>query len=86
LYRVTQEVLANALKHSGAQHVKVTLRFAEGRVGLDVVDDGCGFEVDAATLGHGIGNINSRVAELGGKVDLHSTPGQGTRVLVDLPA
>jgi signal transduction histidine kinase len=85
LYRVTQEVLANALKHSGANHVQVTLRFDGGHVRLDVVDDGRGFEVDDATLGHGIGNINSRVTELGGKVDLVSTPGQGTRVLVDLP-
>jgi signal transduction histidine kinase len=77
--------LANALKHSGANHVQVTLRFDGGHVRLDVVDDGRGFEVDDATLGHGIGNINSRVTELGGKVDLVSTPGQGTRVLVDLP-
>jgi signal transduction histidine kinase len=87
LYRVVQEALNNALKHSGAESVVVSLRFHAEAIELEVVDDGIGFDVDAAQSGGGLGlrGMHERAAQLGGKLSLHSRPRRGTRVRLEVP-
>ena len=82
LYRVLQEALANAIKHSGARHYTVTLRgTAEGLL-LDVADDGCGFDVSAALERPGLGlvSMRDRLNLVNGAAVIESTVGRGTRI------
>ena len=85
LYRVTQEALANAFKHARASEVKVLLEFASDGVQLTVQDNVRGFEATSSTSGHGLQNMRQRADELGGTFRLHSSPGEGTQVVLGLP-
>ena len=85
LYRVTQEALANAFKHARASEVKVLLEFASDGVQLTVQDNGRGFEATSSTSGQGLQNMRQRADELGGTFRLHSSPGEGTQVVLGLP-
>ena len=60
LFRVMQEALTNAMTHSAARHVSVSLDGNEDEIRLDVSDDGVGFDPDAAMKGHGLGLIGMR--------------------------
>lgn len=84
LYRILQEALANAFKHSQADSVRLTLRFEPGEIRLVVEDAGRGFDLATVRPGHGLGNMRTRVEEVGGRLELESAPGQGTRVQVEL--
>jgi signal transduction histidine kinase len=86
VFRIVQEVLQNALKYSGAHEVSVHLRGAPEALVLTILDDGIGFDVDAA-WGKGLGliSINERVEAIGGTFELRSRPGEGTRVEVIVP-
>ena len=85
LYRVTQEALANTLKHARAGHVNVLLAFAPDAVELTVEDDGQGFDSSDPGRGFGLENMRERAEESGGSLELQSTPGQGTRVVFRMP-
>ena len=86
LYRVTQEALQNALKHSHADNISVHLSGGAGRLGVTVRDDGVGFVVDA-TWGQGLGLISmaDRVEAAGGSFHVRSRPHRGTTVEVSVP-
>jgi two-component system NarL family sensor kinase len=91
LYRTAQEALRNVVAHSGAQQVRVELRADAQRLHLTIDDDGRGFSddvlTDRAAQGHvGLRSLAGLVADLGGTLTVHSRPGSGTRVEVDLPA
>jgi len=86
LLPIAREAMSNSLRHSGAHVGAISLKLHEGRVRLIVEDDGAGF--DAATLqrhGHGITNMETRVKKLGGRLEVVSGAGQGTRIVCDLP-
>jgi signal transduction histidine kinase len=87
LYRVVQEALNNALKHSGAVQVTVSLKIGPEQVALEVADDGIGFDTQAAQSGGGLGlrGMVERAQELGGELSLQSEPGQGTRIRLEVP-
>jgi len=86
LYRVVQEALNNALKHSGAVQVTVSLKIGPEQVALEVADDGIGFDTQAAQSGGGLGlrGMVERAQELGGELSLQSEPGQGTRIRLEV--
>jgi PAS domain S-box-containing protein len=91
LYRVIQEALTNAAKHSGARTVNVVLQRRRELVQAIVSDDGCGFDVEAtlrtpAARAHlGLHGMRERAALLGGTVTIESTPGEGTTIYVRVP-
>lgn len=86
LYRIAQEALNNALKHSGATAVTVTLNAEANRVELEIADNGRGFEVTAAGGGGlGLVSLRERAEALGGQVFITAQPGEGTRVRVSVP-
>jgi len=86
VYRVAQEALNNAARHSGAKRVEVLLRRSEdGGVVLDVVDDGRGFAFDESESGLGIGGMRERALLVGGELTIESRPGAGTTVRLDVP-
>jgi signal transduction histidine kinase len=87
--RIGQECLTNALKHSGAQHIVIDLKFEPDFFGLNVRDDGCGFDTEgvlATADGHfGLLGIRERVEHMGGRLTLKSAPGEGTEIGVSIP-
>ncbi len=90
-FRVAQEALTNALQHSAARKVSLTVSFGQRELTLTVEDDGVGFEPPdvQSTLtreGHfGLVGMRERVLLLGGRLDIASRPGAGTRVTARFP-
>jgi two-component system, NarL family, sensor histidine kinase UhpB len=80
LYRVAQEALSNAARHSGAERVRVRLRNDGERVELTVTDDGHGFSFDDAEGGLGIAGMRERSLLVGGELEIESRPDTGTTV------
>jgi len=86
LFRVVQEALQNANKHSQARNVSVDLTGTSDGIALTIVDDGVGFDVDAAwRRGLGLISVRERVEAIGGTFGLRSSPGAGTRLKVSVP-
>jgi signal transduction histidine kinase len=91
LYRICQEAISNALRHSGASHLSIQAQALEnGWVRMEVKDDGCGFDTSVARAtrtqgGLGMHTMCERAVALGGKTTVDSAPGKGTRVVIDLP-
>jgi len=91
VYRIAQEAMGNVAQHADARHAEIRLHYKPDGVRLSVVDDGVGFNVpdrpeELAQRGHfGLVGMRERAALVGGRLELTSSPGQGTRVLVDLP-
>jgi two-component system sensor histidine kinase UhpB len=89
VYRVAQEALSNAARHSGAAHVGVELRrdgTAEDGVELEVRDDGRGFAFDESEGGLGIGGMRERALLIGGELTIESRPGHGTTIRLVVPS
>jgi PAS domain S-box-containing protein len=82
--RVIQEALTNARRHSGAPNVWVSLRVEGDELVAEVSDDGRGFGSDIAS-GVGFSSMSERAAAIGGKVEIESAVGQGTRVHLRVP-
>jgi signal transduction histidine kinase len=85
LLRVAQEALANVRKHAGARQVLVRLRYTEGQVGLEITDDGTGFDPERPAGGYGLPGMRARAGEAGGWLEVRSSPGSGTTVSVVVP-
>ena len=87
LFHICQEALANIAKHARAHHVDVVIWTTNDRLLLEVRDDGVGFssEDTKATIGHGLSNMETRVTNAGGEVDIASEPGKGTSILAWVP-
>jgi len=86
LYRNVQEGLSNATRHGHAPRATVHLTATADGIRLRLTDEGCGFDPDALdTPGIGIASMRERVHHLGGRFDVSSRPGEGTRIDVDFP-
>ena len=86
LFRIAQEALQNAIKHSQAHHVSVRLSGRSEGLALEIADDGIGFEVDTAwRKGLGLISMTERVEVIGGRLDIRSKPGSGTRLHISVP-
>jgi signal transduction histidine kinase len=84
VYRVVQEALHNATRHSKAAHVRVTLRRVDHGVSVEIQDDGAGFPAQHEK-GMGILGMEERARHLGGELHIQSQPGKGTCVSLQLP-
>jgi PAS domain S-box-containing protein len=83
LYRIAQEALNNVAKHAAAKHVEIILERRPDAVLLIVEDDGRGFDAGGVNGGgFGLVSMRERAALVGANLDIESTPGQGTTVLV----
>jgi signal transduction histidine kinase len=90
IFRTAQEALRNVAEHAGASRAIVRLDTPNGHIRLSVEDDGRGFSPDDVErrrdAGHiGLALLADRAADLGGRLDIASTPGEGTRVTLEVP-
>lgn len=86
IFRIVQEGVGNARRHSRSDKVRVEFLEREGRVLLEIRDWGVGFEPAAVDPGHfGLESIRQRARLLGGRATIHSVPGSGTQIAVELP-
>lgn len=87
LFHICQEALANIAKHANASKVSIDLWLTSDRALLEVADDGAGFDLDKAskTMGHGLSNMQTRVQNVGGDLEITSAPGEGTTILAWVP-
>lgn len=85
IYRIIQELINNALKHSGASEMLVQLSFDNEKMSITVEDNGKGFDVQQLEKANGIGwrNIRNRVDFIKGTLDIHSSENNGTSVLIE---
>ncbi len=85
LYRITQELLNNTLKHANATEVVISVVPSGSTISFFYSDNGKGFDFAKASKGLGLGNIESRVTVLGGKIAWFSSPGSGLEVTIEIP-
>jgi len=86
VFRVAQEALRNAVKHSDASHIWVDLTGGPSSVALTVTDDGKGFDVNGLpNAGLGLISMRERVESVGGVLEIQATPASGTRLSVTVP-
>lgn len=91
ILRIVQEALTNVVKHASAGDVKVGLEFAPGEVICVVADDGIGFDIGSipekqpSAERYGLENMRRRAAGVNGKLEISSTPGKGSTVLLRIP-
>jgi signal transduction histidine kinase len=84
VYRVVQEALTNVAKHARAESVRVSVVESDGKLRIEVCDDGCGFDADQPRGGFGIAGMSERASLAGGELSVSSNAG-GTRVCATLP-
>jgi two-component system sensor histidine kinase DevS len=87
LFHICQEALANIAKHAKASKVTIDLWSTSDRALLEIQDDGKGFDLEKTnqTVGHGLANMQTRVANVGGDLDIVTAPGEGTTILAWAP-
>jgi len=92
LFLAFKEALNNVAKHAAASEVHVCLTLKPDAFELSVEDNGCGLEpgttkskTDRYASGNGLNNMVRRLSEIGGRCDIRSQPGQGTKVLFVVP-
>lgn len=83
-YRVAQESITNAARHSEATRIGVTLRRSGDAVELEVADDGRGFAFEQSERGLGIGGMRERALLIGAELTIESRPGEGTTVRLSI--
>jgi signal transduction histidine kinase len=85
LYFCTLEALQNVQKYAQASNATVRLREDGGQLLVEVVDDGCGFDVAIAARGAGLTNMEDRLEALGGTLLIETSPGHGTTLRATVP-
>ena len=86
LLRAAQEALHNIRKHAGATLVDIRLSRDGDRIRLTVTDDGAGFDADRTGDGFGLHGMRARTEQVGGKLTVRSSHGEGATVRVEVPA
>jgi PAS domain S-box-containing protein len=87
IYRIAQEALGNAVRHASARTIVLALGIEGDRLRLEIRDDGRGFAVGTGRAANTVGlvSMEERARAIGGRLELHSAPGEGTTVRLDCP-
>lgn len=86
LYRITQEAVNNAVRHSGASRIDIVVSEANGMQQLEVIDNGRWVEPEADVVGIGLKTMEYRASVVGGRLRVDTAPHGGTRVICQLEA
>ncbi|CAN5655349.1 two-component regulator propeller domain-containing protein [soil metagenome] len=85
LYRITQELINNVLKHAAAKNVSLQIGHRDNKIILMMEDDGKGFDITKHRDGYGLNNLDVRTKLMHGTLNIDSLPGKGTSVLIEIP-
>ncbi len=85
IYRIVQEALNNALKHSTCKEIKISISEFDDHIGLYISDDGDGFDPAKPYAGNGLRNMQERVKLVNGTFDIHSSGKKGTTIEIEIP-
>jgi signal transduction histidine kinase len=85
VYRISTEALTNSLRHADATTIEVTLSARDGRLRVEVRDDGRGLPVERRAGANGLFAMESRAASIGAALSVSSEPGAGTVIHIDVP-
>jgi signal transduction histidine kinase len=86
VYRLVQEALTNTAKHASTDRAQARIIERDGEISIEISDEGIGFDPAEATPGFGLVGMRERVELAGGRLEVDSRPGGGTRVSATLPA
>ncbi|MDZ4099020.1 MAG: histidine kinase, partial [Methylophilaceae bacterium] len=84
-YRIIQESLTNITRHASARRMKLTVSLEQEHLLIELEDDGKGFDPNGSVSGYGLAGIRERAQGLKGTFSLMTTPGNGTKISVQLP-
>jgi signal transduction histidine kinase len=84
-YLIFKEAINNCGKHSKAKNARISLTCEEGKLQLEISDDGVGFDPEKQTSGNGMHNMRARANAINGQIEVRSAPGRGTAVVLSLP-
>lgn len=84
IYRCAYELINNAIRHADAQRIDVQLTVDEKLVSLTVRDDGVGFDPETVKYGNGLKNMHDRISAYNGKINMYSSPGNGTEINIEI--
>jgi PAS domain S-box-containing protein len=85
IYRIVQEQINNIIKHAQANNVTIAVRTEGNNISVNVTDDGKGFKLNEKRKGIGISNMMNRIESYNGKMQIKTSPGNGTRIKVTIP-
>jgi signal transduction histidine kinase len=85
IYRIIQEALQNIIKYAKAKNVSLVFNYFDENLKLAIKDDGIGFDLKGKNKGIGLTNIKSRIKALNGNVDIKSSQGKGTEIIIEIP-
>jgi len=85
VFRVLQELLNNTFKYAGADTISIHLYFMDSHFFMEYADDGKGFDITKIQKGVGLDSMRSRIGFYKGHIDIQSSPGKGTKTLIQLP-
>lgn len=88
IYRIVQEIIHNAVKHSGATKLRIELCYVKNKLTIATVDNGRGFQYDnsvSGKIGLGLDNLRSRTDILAGEFHISTAPGKGTGITIEIP-
>ncbi|HRK88748.1 MAG TPA: two-component regulator propeller domain-containing protein [Anaerolineales bacterium] len=85
VYRVIQEALANIARHSKAKRAGISLVYNHEVLQVVIADDGCGFDMNQKAKGMGFRSMRERISSIHGTLQIQSAPGQGTRLIIQIP-
>jgi signal transduction histidine kinase len=85
VFLIFKESINNLARHSGAAHATIELSVHGGRLTMQVIDDGRGFDPAGAHAGHGLASMRARADALGGTLEISAGSGTGTRLRLDVP-
>jgi PAS domain S-box-containing protein len=87
VFRLVQEALTNVVRHAQASEVRIAIACTRSRCTLTIEDDGCGADVTRGRAAgtFGLLGMGERVRQLGGVIEFRSAPGEGFRILVEIP-
>ena len=88
VFRIIQELVTNIIKHAEATEASISLTQHEDAINVVVEDNGKGFKAGKLSNnsgGMGLGSIEKRVEHMEGQMEVDSTPGKGTSVIIDIP-
>jgi len=85
LFRIGQEAISNSVRHADPTRITIAVQYSADYLRLTISDNGRGFSLRGDLLGFGIRGMRKRASEIGGNMEISSTPGSGTTVSIDVP-